>query len=413
MERIELGQRLGGRPAAKGGRRVVISESDPRKFMAAFAQAVAGDGEVFLCDPRWGAVERGKVDVLLQSTGAPAGSADGWLMIPIGGTSGLLRFARHDSRTIAAAVDGFSRHFGVTQVNVVGVLPLHHVSGLMAWMRCALTGGVYRPADWKAIERGELPALPVKVHGWMISLVPTQLERLLREPAAVEWLKKFRCIFVGSGPTWPELLDKAAAHRLPLSLGYGMTESLAMLTALRPEDFLSGTRSSGVVLPHAAVRITDDGLIAVSGGSLFRGYYPESRPSEEFVTEDGGLLDRAGHLHVTGRRDTVIISGGEKVEPLEVEAVLNSSGELPEVVVLGVPDDEWGQVVIAAYPASTEPKLKKVAEVMNRQLSPAKRPKIFVPLARWPVNDQGKVNRPEATRLAELTIRAGLDTNKS
>jgi len=70
-------------------------------------------------------------------------------------------------------------------------------------------------------------------------------------------------------------------------------------------------------------------------------------------------------------------------------------------------------VVIAAYPASTEPKLKKVAEVMNRQLSPAKRPKIFVPLARWPVNDQGKVNRPEATRLAELTIRAGLDTNKS
>ena len=75
---------------------------------------------------------------------------------------------------------------------------------------------------------------------------------------------------------------------------------------------------------------------------------------------------------------------------------------------MGMPDEEWGQIVIAAYPAATEPKLKKVAEVMNRMLSPAKRPKLFVPLATWPVNDQGKVIRPEATRLAEQALRSGL-----
>ena len=409
MERLELGRLLGGRPAVQTARRVQISEADPRTFMAAFAAAVAGEAEIFLCDPRWGAVERAKVDALLQTNvqNPPAGPAEGWLMIPTGGTSGRLRFARHDARTISAAVRGFTEHFGVSQVNAAGVLPMHHVSGLMAWMRCALTGGLYRPLDWKAIEGGELPALPVKVHGWMISLVPTQLERLLQSEAAVAWLKNFRSIFVGSGPTWPELLDKAAALRLPLSLGYGMTESAAMVTALRPENFLTGARSSGTILPHATVRLDTDNVINLGGESLFRGYYPQWRAAGEFTTEDGGYLDKAGHLYVTGRRDAVIISGGEKVDPAEVESVLLGSGELPQVVVLGVPDDEWGQVVIAAYPAAAAPKLKKVAEAMNRLLSPAKRPKLFVPLTYWPLNDQGKVNRADVARQAEHAVRFG------
>jgi len=411
MERTELSRLLGGTLALQSARRLVITEAEPRKFMAAFTQAVAGEAEVFLCDPKWGAVERSQVDSLLRSPvpAIPAGmEGKGWLMIPTGGTSGHVRFARHDSVTLAAAVRGFTQHFEISQVNAVGVLPLHHVSGLLAWMRCALTGGTYRPLDWKTIEEGVLPALPIKVHGWVISLVPTQLERLLRQEAAVEWLRKFRIIFLGGGPAWPELLDKVMALKLPLSVGYGMTESAAMLSGVKPADFLAGLRSCGTVMPHVAARVSDEGVISISGESLFRGYYPQWRPPGEFVTEDGGYRDRNGHLYITGRRDTVIISGGEKVDPAAVEAVLRGSGELPQVVVLGVPDAEWGQVVIATYPESPAPKLKKVAEVMNRLLSPAKRPKLFVPLPRWPVNDQGKVNRAEVAHLAEHALRASL-----
>lgn len=411
MERFELSRLLGGMAASQTARRILISEPEPRKFMAAFAQAVAGDAEIFLCDAKWGAVERSQVDALLR-TPAPGTlqptEGKGWLMIPTGGTNGLVRFARHDASTIAAAVKGFTQHFEVTQVNAAGVLPLHHVSGFMAWMRCALTGGTYRPLDWKAIEEGTFPLLPVKVHGWVISLVPTQLERLLRQEAAVEWLRKFRMIFLGGGPSWPELLDKAAALKLPLSVGYGMTESAAMMAALRPPEFLTGTRSCGTVMPHVTMQINDEGVISINGDSVFRGFYPQWRAPGEFVTQDGGYRDRHGHVYITGRRDTVIICGGEKIDPAAVEAVLRGSGELPQVVVLGVPDAEWGQVVIATYPESPAPKLKKVAEVMNRLLSPAKRPKLFVPLPRWPVNDQGKVNRAEVAHLAEHALRASL-----
>lgn len=415
MERTELGRVLGGVAPRGAGGRVLIAETDPRRFMAALADAVAGDGEIFLCDPKWGATERSQVDALLRAPvpPGPGGMAGkGWLMVPTGGTGGRVRFARHDGATIGAAVRGFTRHFEIPRVNAVGVLPLHHVSGLMAWMRCAMTGGEYRPADWKAVEAGSPPELPANAHGWVVSLVATQLERLLRRETTVEWLRKFRMIFLGGGPAWPELLDKAQAIGLPLSPGYGMTESAAMAAGLKPAEFLAGHRSCGSFLPHVTAHIADDGALAVAGESIFRGYYPQWRTPGDFATGDGGYRDRDGYLHVTGRRDAVIISGGEKIDPAAVEEVLRGSGEMPRVVVLGVPDAEWGQVVIAAYPEHPAPKLKRVAAVMNRLLAPAKRPRLFVPLARWPVNEQGKVNRAEVAHLAERALREGLGEHR-
>ncbi len=387
---------------------ILISEAGPERFLAAFADAVAGPGEVFLGNPAWGESERGQLAGLMQEHQiTPAAAAGkGWLCIPTGGTSGQVKFARHDAATLSAAVQGFTRHFGVSQVNAVGVLPLHHVSGLMAWLRCALTGGEYRPLEWKALEGGVRPALPTRLEGWMISLVPTQLERLLRSRPAVEWLRKFRIIFLGGAPAQSGLLEVAAAERLPLALGYGLTESAAMITALQPEEFLAGARSCGSVLPHASLKIGPDGVIIIGGASLFRGYHPQWRERGDFETTDYGSWDEQGQLHVAGRRDGVIITGGEKVEPAEVEAVLGATGEFSAVVVIGVPDAEWGQAVVAAYPATDRPDLGKVAGAASRSLSPAKRPKQFVPLAPWPVNDQGKVNRAEVARRVDTVRRS-------
>ncbi len=411
MERAGLSEVLrtwrSPRSRAQGEGPVVLTKADPRKFMTAVADALAGNSDIFLCDPKWGASERAQVEALLGRSRAAPSSTTGYLMIPTGGTGGQVRFARHDAATLAAAVGGFTRHFGLSRVNAVGLLPLHHVSGLMAWMRCALTGGGYLPMDWKAVEDGALPRLPEKEDGWVISLVPTQLERLLNRDAAVAWLRSFRIIFVGGGPAWPELLAKSAALDLPLSPGYGMTETAAMVAALRPPEFLAGRRGCGALLPHAFVQIKGDGAVAVGGGSLFRGYYPHWRAGDIFETEDNGRLDEDGNLHIAGRRDAVIISGGEKIDPAEVEAVLRGTGEFSDVVVVGLPDADWGQVVVAAYPEAVRPRLELVGEQMRRKLAPAKRPKNFVGLASWPVNDEGKINRPAVARLAGERLAAG------
>lgn len=409
MERADLARLLGA-PADVGAetRReaVVVEDDDPRRFMKALATATVQGGTVILASEAWGQSERVQLAVLqkLAAVTPATAAGKGWLCIPTGGTGGQLKLARHDEDTIAAAVVGFYRHFRSAGFNAVGVLPLHHVSGLMAWMRCALVGLEYWPLDWKKVEAGELPALPAKREGWVISLVPTQLERLLHSATAVEWLQGFRIIFLGGAPMWPELLTKAAAAQLPLSLGYGMTETAAMVTALRPEEFLVGARGNGSTLEHAAVQVGSDGVISVWGDSLFRGYHPEWRDRRPFATGDFGRLDGAGHLHVLGRRDAVIITGGEKVDPAEVETVLRSSGEFSEVVVLGVPDVEWGQLVVAAHPASSRPDFAKVEQLIKSQLPGHKRPKRFVPVADWPANELGKVNRAEVAQRVRLSL---------
>lgn len=407
MERAELSQVLRAGRSGEAGTRcaepVLVSAADQKTFMAAFAQAVAGTGPVFLGHPAWGESERAQLAGLRQQPPTTPASAagKGWLCIPTGGTSGKLKFARHDEDTLAAAVQGFTRYFSLARVNAVGVLPLHHVSGLMAWMRCALTGGEYRPLDWKSLEDGAPPEVPARPEGWVISLVPTQLERLLRQEHTIRWLQQFRLVFLGGAPAGPGLLDQAANRRLPLVLSYGMTETAAMVTALRPEEFLAGARNCGPALPHATLKLGPDGTIQIESGALFRGYHPAWRAEGDFAPADRGSLDSRGQLHLLGRRDQVINTGGEKVEPSEVEAALRRSGEFNEVVVLGVPDAEWGERVVAAYPATISPNLAKVAAALSRWLAPAKCPKQFVPLTDWPVNEQGKVNRAEVARLVQ------------
>jgi O-succinylbenzoic acid--CoA ligase len=368
-------------------------------------------------------------------------------MIPSGGTGGRLKFARHDQDTVAAAVSGFCRHFAVGRVDAAGVLPLYHVSGFMAWMRCALTGGTYGPWAWPELlagrrpaggsqrfpsgegppgetaasptggrlaglqpARGEPAASPDRVEsGRFISLVPTQLQRLLISPAsraAVDQLRSFSAILIGGGPVWPELTAAAARLGLPLALGYGMTETAAMVASQRPGEFIAGRRDCGRPLPHARIELADDGRIRVAGASVCRGFVPaEVAPADfspgSFVTEDLGEWDADGHLTVLGRRDAVIITGGKKVDPLEVEAVLRATGEFEDVAVIGLPDGEWGSAVTACFPATGQPSPDpaRLAAALAG-LSPYKHPKRLCPIAPWPRNAQGKVNRLELVRLA-------------
>jgi o-succinylbenzoate---CoA ligase len=408
MDRVELARRLGAHPRAVESRSRVVNESDPTRFMAAFTEAVAEGGDVFLADPFWGERERAQFNALVCRPGnarhragvANHGSETGWLCIPTGGSSGAVKLARHDEETIAAAVHGFTTHFAVRGVNAIGLLPMHHVSGLMAWLRCVLSGGRYRPWDWKALEAGDRPE--VGPGDWFLSLVPTQLQRLLTDRAAVDWLKRFQAVFIGGGPAWPELIERSAELRLPLAFSYGMTETAAMVTALRPGDFLTGTRGSGKPLAHARVTLGEDGGILIDSPSLFRGYWPEGRGAGPWATSDLGWFDPAGSLHILGRRDALIISGGEKIDPQEVEAVLRSTGAFVDVAVLGVPDSTWGQIVVACYTATMDPiDHAAIERTLSDRLAKFKWPKRYVLVDPWPRNAQGKLIRAELLKRLE------------
>lgn len=366
-----------------------MERAELRKRVEASGCACERHGALFLVDPAWSASERAQAETLMAAPPAAA-LHDGWLAVRTGGSGGTVKFARHDEATLGAAVRGFCEHFGLSRVNAVDVLPWTHVSGLMAAVRCAVTGGRHVRWSWKQLEAGDAPALE-PAGEWVLSLVPTQLQRLLASGHGVDWLRRFRAIFIGGGPMWPALADAARRERLPLAVTYGMTETAAMVAATRPEEFLAGVDGCGTPLPHAQVTITPDGRVRIAGDSLFRGYWPDASTEREFTTEDLGEIGADGRLRIFGRRDAVIISGGKKIAPADVEAALLGSGEFSDVAVIGVPDAEWGEAVVACYPAASR-RAPDLARAMAG-LSPVQRPKRFVALAEWPRTPQGKINR--------------------
>lgn len=395
MERRELARLLGAESTVMQAGPAFVAASDPRDFQRLLAVALGGAGEVFLADPAWG--EAGRAEAAAAGRAGLPATERGWLMVPTGGSSGGLRFARHDGHTLAAAVEGFVRHFDVRRVNSVGVLPLHHVGGLLGWLRSALTGGRHLPCDWRRLAAGDWPVLSGS--GWFLSLVPTQLARLLERAEAVEALRRFDSVLLGGAAADPELLARAADARIPLVLSYGMTETAAMATAQRPGDFLAGDRTSGRPLPHIRLEVDAEGAIAVGGPSLFRGYHPDWRHERKlFLTSDLGALDAGGRLLVRGRSDAVIVTGGEKVQPEEVEAALRPALGA-DVAVVGLPDPVWGSRVTAVYPAHARPDLAAGRSLAAR-LAPAQRPKDYVALPEWPRNAAGKLDRARLVALA-------------
>ena len=202
---------------------------------------------------------------------------------------------------------------------------------------------------------------------------------------------------LGAGLRPRARLDEAARQGLPLSLTYGSTETAAQVAALLPAEFATGVRNCGRPLPHAEISLRD-GRVLVHAASLFRGYYPALESPSAWAGDDLGSFDAEGRLVIEGRADELIITGGKKVAPAEVEAALRATGLLADVCVLGLSDAGWGQVVAVFYPAPAVDE-RSVAEALRTQLAGYKIPKRWIAVADWPRNEQGKVDRARLRRL--------------
>ena len=229
------------------------------------------------------------------------------------------------------------RHSAWASMNRVGAavgerwlccLPVSHVAGLQVLVRSLLSEtelGVAPVADAASLGRSGCA---------YVSVVPTQLARLLDEPGGAAALAEFAGVLVGGAAAATELLDRARAAGVRAVTTYGMSETCG------------GCVYDGVPLDGVRVRAGDDGLLRIGGPVLMNGYYGGPRLNGEFVTSDLGYV-RDGRVVVRGRADDVINTGGHKVVPGEVAAVLESCPGVREVVVVGRPDPEWGQRVTA------------------------------------------------------------------
>lgn len=431
--------------------RVLIAEPDPLRFLAVTLAACWGGCAVYLGNPTWAVGEWqpvlnqvapqiiwGTLPTSLlptMTTGYSGPPPAGWdtsefppgaIYVPTGGSSGRLQFITHTWATLAASVRGFQQHFQVASVNAYCVLPLYHVSGLMQAMRVLLTGGRLAVQPFKALEAGHF--LPLNSASTFISLVPTQLQRLLSgEASLLPWLRSFQAVLVGGAPAWPSLLETCQSLGLPLALTYGMTETASQVATLLPAAFLAGQRGSGHILPHARIDLCDAaghslapgqvGQIRILGQSVALGYQRLGElgslcrfPTEAdwqgfsalglgpqarwFLPDDLGWLDGQGILHVVGRNSTKIITGGENVFPEEIEGAVRSTGLVKDICVVGVADREWGQRVTAVYvPGASGHGAETLKGAIAPYLSNYKHPKQWIPVSSLPRTAAGKINR--------------------
>ncbi len=285
-------------------------------------------------------------------------------------------------------------------------LPLFHVSGLGILFRCLWSGAtvVVREPD-VPLDRAILEHEVTHV-----SLVATQLFRLLQTRDGMEALARLKVILVGGSAIPTSVIGEAYVRKLPVCTTYGLTETASQITATRPGEPLRVLQTSGRPLLPGTVSISPDGEILVRGATLFQGYVDRDRmdlpltPDGWFETGDLGEFDDAGNLHVIGRRDNMFVSGGENIQPEEVERWLCRLEGVIETIVVPVQNAEFGSRPVAFVRVSQKEFMQPVrfAAFLVEHLPGYKVPNIFLP---WPEERDErsmKVNREHLRELAEL-----------
>ncbi len=254
-------------------------------------------------------------------------------------------------------------------------LPFFHVGGLGLLSRAFASGAcVHLPGSFSADDLAEAIADRGITHA---SVVDATLARILEAFGEKPLPSRVKALVVGGGPVSPALIEAC-----PVALAtYGLTESCAMATLVRPGAPRSERRTAGRPLPGIEARIAEDGIVELRGPTVMRGYLDDEAATSRVLvdgwlrTGDLGEIDAAGCLTILARREDLIVSGGENVYPAEIERVLKEHPRVLEAAVIGVPDERWGQAPLAFVQAPGVGEAELAAFVALR-LASYKRPRI-------------------------------------
>ena len=221
-------------------------------------------------------------------------------------------------------------------------LPLHHVSGISVLIRCLASGSTV------VIPDASLP-LETQISNDAIthlSVVALQLERLLLARAP---LHRLHAVLAGGGPISASLVQRTIEYGVSLHLTYGMTEAASQITTTEKLTTCPTPIHVGKPLPSRELRLSASGEVQVRGGILATGILNTSGQLESITdaggwasTGDVGTFNANNELILLGRRDRMIISGGENIHPEKIEAILSDVPSVTRVAVVGIFHPHYG-----------------------------------------------------------------------
>ncbi|MER6410454.1 class I adenylate-forming enzyme family protein [Streptomyces humidus] len=304
------------------------------------------------------------------------------------------------------------------------ILPLFHVNAIVVSVLMPLLAGGsvaitdrFDPKTFFDLVEQERPTY--------FSAVPTIYSMLAALPADVlPDTSSLRYGCCGAAPASAELLARfESRYGFPLIEGYGLSEGTCFST-VNPVAGPRRAGSVGIAVPGQDIRIVDergtelapgmDGEVVVRGPNVMRGYLGRPEETAKTIvdgwlhTGDVGHLDADGYLFLAGRSKDMIIRGGENIYPKEIEDVLVTDPSVLDAAVIGVPDDKWGEVVVAYVQprpgATVDP--AALEALTARHLSGYKRPTSFIVVDALPKNAVGKIDKP-SLRAARTAVPLG------
>ena len=292
-------------------------------------------------------------------------------------------------------------------------LPLYHVGGLAILFRCALAGAAV------AVSRPDTPLAEAleRADTTHVSLVATQAQRLLQLEA---WTLpgRMQAMLLGGSAIPPAVIEAAYDRGWPIHVSYGCTEMASQVTTTPPGASLETLKTSGWLLPNRQLQIDGSsasgeegtGEILLQGDPLLLGYLrtdaERNHAVDAPIDQDGwyhsgdlGHIDDDGRLHVTGRLDRLFISGGENIQPEEIEAALERLADVRRAVVIPVSDDAYGQRPVAFVEAESHAPAEW-RDALSKHLARFKIPDAFYPMPEESGSGPLKVDRSRLRKQA-------------
>lgn len=264
-------------------------------------------------------------------------------------------------------------------------LPVNHVGALAAVFRCLhnrvameLHASFGSALVGRRLDSGDIS---------LVSLVPAMLASIVDDRGERGFAPRLRALLIGGAACSEGLLQRCREAGLPLAISWGMTETASQVATRRPGDL--GPLEEGIPpLPWVRVDTTSDGRLVVEGPAA----------NGRFVTDDLGEITDTGRVRILGRRDDLIIRGGENIDPREIEAVLEAHAQVKEAVVLGKDDPRLGQVPVA-FVTGDNPDAVALRHWCRARLAGFKVPQLVCALDELPRTGPGKIDLAGLRRL--------------
>jgi O-succinylbenzoic acid--CoA ligase len=378
---------------------VAIVATPRIETVVAVYAALAARRPIALLHHRLAPGEAERQRAVVERTTLPRGTA---VILFTSGSTGAARGVLLSREALVAAAEANARHLGWRDDDRwLLALSLAHAGGLSIVVRCL---AARRPIVLCDHEFDRERVARQLERCTIASLVPTQLAALLddetwRPPAGL------RAVLLGGAPAPRALLERAAGRGVRFLTTYGMTETFGQL-ATAPADRAGDADAPLVPLDGVAIEAgseSEPAPIVVRAPMLATGYLDGARIAPAFTTADlGYLVD--GALRIAGRRDDVIITGGENVHPSAVEAVLAATPGVRAACAFGVADERWGQIVGAAIVVDDGYDAAAAAAQWRAALPAPARPRRLAICPALPLLPSGKVDRRASAQLAGAAV---------